>query len=166
MAGKMNTKPHVIHKLIHQVARVRPVTAFFAVSLHRMDKFVLKISGGKFTVAQLAGWTIIQLTTVGAKSGQKRTTPLIASMDGERIGLIASSFGRKHNPGWYYNLKTHPECSVELKGKTDIYVAREVEGDEYEKYWKLGVSVYEGYEKYKQRAAHRHIPVMVLEPKK
>jgi deazaflavin-dependent oxidoreductase (nitroreductase family) len=92
--------------------------------------------------------------------------PLIATLDGENIGLIASSFGRKHNPGWYYNLKAHPECEVELNGRSRSCIAREVDGEEYKKYWELGVAVYAGYAKYKERAAHRHIPVMVLEPKK
>ena len=92
--------------------------------------------------------------------------PLLAGIDEAKIALIASSFGRKHNPGWYYNLKTHPECTAAHKGHSVQYVAREVTGDEYEKYWRLVASSYVGYEKYKIIAAHRHIPVMLLEPKK
>jgi deazaflavin-dependent oxidoreductase (nitroreductase family) len=62
-------------------------------------------------------------------------------------------------------LKAHPECEVFFKGKTEKYIAREVTGNEYEKYWQMAVSYYKGYEKYKERAAPRHIPVMLLEPK-
>lgn len=131
-----------------------------------MDFFLLKLTGGRYTFAELAGWTIIQLTTTGAKSGQKRTMPLIASMDGERIILIASSFGREHNPGWYYNLKAHPECMVEYKGQPLPYMAHEAGGEEYERCWGVAVSNYAGYERYKNFASHRHIPVVVLEPKK
>jgi deazaflavin-dependent oxidoreductase (nitroreductase family) len=166
MARKIIVKPNLLQKQIQKIVKVRPITAFFSSRLHRMDKFALKITKGKFTLSQLAGWTIVQLTTIGAKTGQERTMPLIAAFDGENIVLIASSFGRKHNPGWYYNLKSQPECSVKMNGKTTVYIAHEVEGEEYEKYWQLGVSVFAGYEKYKERAAHRHIPVMVLEPKK
>ncbi|MCK6569440.1 MAG: nitroreductase/quinone reductase family protein, partial [Anaerolineales bacterium] len=78
----------------------------------------------------------------------------------------ASSFGREHNPGWYYNLKAHPECEVSLNGRTGNYVARETEGDEYERYWRMAVSIYAGYEKYRERAVPRHIPLMLLEPKR
>ncbi len=92
--------------------------------------------------------------------------PLIGIMDNEKIVVIASSFGRAHNPGWYYNLKAHPECNVLFKGKSGKYMAHEAVGDEYEKYWQMALAYYAGYEKYKERAAHRHIPVMVLEPKK
>ncbi|MBK9928144.1 MAG: nitroreductase family deazaflavin-dependent oxidoreductase [Anaerolineales bacterium] len=166
MAGEMRRgKPNILQKLLHQIVSIRPVNAFFSTRMHRMDFFLLKLTGGKYTFAELAGWPIIQITTTGAKSGQKRTMPLIASMDGKKIILIASSFGREHNPGWYYNLKAHPECEVEYKGKTLVYAAREVDGAEYEKYWQLAVSIYAGYERYKKFASHRHIPVMLLEPK-
>jgi deazaflavin-dependent oxidoreductase (nitroreductase family) len=144
----------------------KPVTAFFATRLHRIDKFILKLSGNRLTVSQLAGWTIIQLTTIGAKSKLPRTMPLIGVLDGGKIALIASSFGREHNPGWYYNLKTHPECEVLLKGRSGKYIARETDGEERERLWQMAVSYYAGYEKYKQRAAPRRIPVMLLEPKK
>lgn len=158
-------KPNLFQKLLHRLVMWRPVTAFFAPRLHRIDRWVLKLSGNRFTVSQLAGWTIIQLTTIGAKSNQPRTIPLIGILDGRNIALIASSFGRAHNPAWYYNLKAHPDCEVFVHGKLEKYTAREVEGDEYRRYWQMAVEVYAGYEKYKERAAPRHIPVMVLEPK-
>ncbi len=130
-----------------------------------MDALMLKLTRGKWTFSQLAGWTIVLLTATGAKTGLPRTLPLIGILDREKIALIASSFGRKRNPAWYYNLKKNPECVVTLNGKTGKYVARETNGEEYQRYWQMAVLIYVGYEKYKQRAAPRHIPVMVLEPK-
>lgn len=162
----MIRKPNVLQKLIHRFLMWRPVTAFFAPRVHRLDKTILKLTRGKFTLSEILGWNIIQLTTLGAQTGQPRTMPLIGLFDGEKIALIASSFGRKHNPAWYYNLKAHPECQVQSSQRTGAYIARETEGDEYKKYWQLGVSYYEGYEKYRERASHRHIPVMLLEPKR
>lgn len=162
----MNSKPNAFQRKIHQFIMLRPVTAFFANKVHVVDKLVLKLTGGKHTVSGLAGWTIIQLTTTGAKTGQARMGLLVGLIDGEKIAIVASSFGRVRNPNWYYNLKTHPECKVEWNGGSGIFIARELNGDEYEKYWKLALSYYAGYEKYKERAAHRHIPVMLLEPRK
>jgi deazaflavin-dependent oxidoreductase (nitroreductase family) len=162
----MIRKPSALQKFLHRFVMWRPVTAFFAPRAHQLDKTILKLTEGKFTLSELLGWNIIQLTTIGAKTGQPRTLPLIGLFDGEKIALIASSFGRRHNPAWYYNLKAHPECNVQSSQRAGTYVAREVEGAEYEKYWQLGVFYYEGYEKYKERASHRHIPVMVLEPKR
>jgi deazaflavin-dependent oxidoreductase (nitroreductase family) len=94
---------------------------------------------------------LIQLTTIGAKTAQLRTLPLIALFGGERIGLIASVFGREHNPGWYYNFRAHPECKACFDDRTETCVAREAEGDECEKYWQLALSSYDGYEKHETR---------------
>ena len=156
--------PNAFQKLLHRLVMLKPLTAFFASRIHRFDKMILTLTRGKYTSAEILGWNIIQLTTVGAKTNQPRTMPLVGLFDGERIGLIASSFGREHSPGWYYNLKAHPECEVTFKSKVRKYIARELEGDEYDHYWRLAVSNYAGYEKYKERAAHRHIPVILLEP--
>jgi deazaflavin-dependent oxidoreductase (nitroreductase family) len=158
-------KPNAFQRLLHRIVSIRPLVPFFAKYMHVIDFYTLRLTGGRYTLSELAGWTIIQLTTTGAKTGQQRTMPLLAGLEGGRIVLIASSFGREHNPGWYYNLKANPECKVVYKGKSLAYVAREVNGEEYEKYWNLVSSNYVGYEKYKIRAAHRHIPVMLLEPK-
>jgi deazaflavin-dependent oxidoreductase (nitroreductase family) len=162
----MIRKPNAIQKLIHRFFMLRLVTAFFAPRAHRIDKVLLKLTGGKFTASELLGWNIIQLTTIGARTGEPRTLPLIGMFDGEKIALVASSFGRKRNPAWYHNLKANPECEVQFHGRSGRYAAREAVGDEYEQYWQLAVSYYAGYEKYKQRSAHRHIPVLVLEPKR
>lgn len=159
-------RPNLLQRLLHRIVMIRPVSKFFAPRMHHLDLWMLKLTHGKYTLSELAGWTIVQLTTTGAKSGQERTMPLIATLDGDKIGLIASSFGRENNPGWYYNLKANPVCYIDNNGETVCYEAREVRGGEYEKCWEMGVSVYAGYEAYKERASHRRIPVIVLEPKK
>jgi deazaflavin-dependent oxidoreductase (nitroreductase family) len=161
----MNVRPNAFQKLIHQFVMLRPVTAFFAPWVHYMDKAILKLTMGKFAASGILGWDIIQLTTIGAKTGQRRTMPLVALFDGESIALIASNLGREHNPGWYYNLIKNPECIVQWNGRSGKYIAREAEGKEYEKYWRLALSYYAGYEKYKERAG-RKIPVIVLDPKR
>jgi deazaflavin-dependent oxidoreductase (nitroreductase family) len=168
MAREMKpTKPNILQRIIHKVTSTRLAINFFAPRMHIIDGYILKWTKGKYTLAEIAGWTIIQLTTIGAKTGQERTMPLLAGVEGDTIALIASSFGREHNPGWYYNLKKNSECRVTYKGRTSIYIAYEASGDEYEKYWNVVSSSYpSGYAHYRELAAHRHIPVMVLKPKK
>ena len=161
----MNRKPNSLQKVFHRFFMLRPVTAFFAPRVHRIDKAILKLTHGTYTGTEILGWNIIQLTTRGAKTGQSRTMPLIALFDGEKIALIASNLGRAPNPAWYYNLKTHPECQVEWKGRRQMFIAREATGEDYKKYWQMGLSYYAGYEKYKTRAGRR-IPIMVLKPGK
>ena len=159
----MKVKPNPLQKLFHHFFMLSPVTAFLAPWVHRLDQAILKLTKGNFTATELLGWNIIQLTTLGAKTGQYRIMPLVALFDSEKIALVASSFGRKHYPGWYYNLKKNPECDVRWHGRSGKYVAREAEGNDYKKYWQLALTYYAGYEKYKERAGRR-IPVMVLEP--
>jgi deazaflavin-dependent oxidoreductase (nitroreductase family) len=161
----MTRKPNAFQKLLHRVFMWRPVTEFFSTRINGIDQAILRLTKGKYTGSEIMGWNIVQLTTIGAKSGEPRTMPLIALFDEEKIVLIASNFGRRHNPAWYYNLKAHPECKVELNKRTGTYAARETSGAEYDKYWQLARSYYEGYERYKERAGRR-IPVMLLEPKK
>ncbi|MDP1779542.1 MAG: nitroreductase/quinone reductase family protein [Anaerolineales bacterium] len=159
----MIRKPNAFQRFLHRFFMLRPVTAFFASRTHRIDGMILKLTEGKHSISEILGWNIVQLTATGAKTGRLHTLPLIGVLDDEKIALIASSFGRQHNPGWYYNLIKNPDCSIQLNGLAGEYRARETAGQEREKYWQMAVSYYAGYEKYKQRAAHRRIPVMVLE---
>ncbi|RPJ19955.1 MAG: DUF385 domain-containing protein, partial [Chloroflexi bacterium] len=80
----MNVKLNAFQKLLHKFFMLRPVTAFFAPRVHRVDKAVLKLTKGKYTISEVLGWNIIQLTTLGAKTGQARTMPLIALFDGDK----------------------------------------------------------------------------------
>lgn len=143
---------------------LRPVTAFFADKTHIIDGAILKLTKGKHSLSGYLGWNIIQINTIGAKTGKPHQIVLIGLIDDKKIGLIASNFGRKPNPGWYYNLVKNPICHVQLNGLSRKYVARETQAEEYEKYWQMAVASYKGYEKYKERASHRKIPVIVLEP--
>lgn len=166
MVGEIRIKPNAFQKLVHRFLMMRPVSAILARILHHADTFMLRLTEDRHTFAELVGLPIIQLTTVGARSGVSHTIPLVGLVDRYGIALIASNFGQKRNPGWYYNLKVHPECTVQSNGRSGTYVAREAHGDEREHYWKTALSYYAGYEKYKERAAPRQIPIMVLEPKK
>jgi deazaflavin-dependent oxidoreductase (nitroreductase family) len=158
--------PNDLQKFAHRFLLLRPVSALFAITLHHIDRLVLKLTNDQHTITEIVGFPIIQLTTIGAKTGQPRTMPLLCLVDGEQIAIIGSNFGRKPNPGWYYNLKANPTCTVNFKGRTSQFVARQARGEERERYWQMALSFYKGYDSYRIRAAHREIPVMVLEPLK
>jgi deazaflavin-dependent oxidoreductase (nitroreductase family) len=134
--------------------------------LHHADMFMLRLSGDRLTFSQFSGLPIIELTSTGAKSGKQHTLPLTGLPDGEKYILIATNFGQARHPGWYYNLKANPECVVRKNGKAGTYLAREADKGEYEHYFAMAVLHYIGYATYRQRAANRKIPVMILEPKK
>jgi F420H(2)-dependent quinone reductase len=159
-------RPNFIQRLIHHVLMIRPVTEFLAPRTKAIDDFFLKLTNGNHTLSELAGWNIVHVITYGAKSGKEIKLILIAIAHEGTLALIASNFGRQQHPHWYYNLLKTPRCKVQINGVDQLCVAREAEGEEREKFWQLAIDHYAGYEKYKERAAPRRIPVMLLEPLK
>lgn len=157
-------QPNAVQRLLHRFFMIQLVTEFFSTRLHYIDRWILAITGGRQTITGLMGWTIIQLHSTGAKSGNVRQTILIGVVDGDRIAVIASNFGRSHHPAWHHNLKANPNCLVTSQGRSGGYIAAIAEGEEREKYWNMAVNLYSGYRLYSQRAAPRQIPVIVLCP--
>jgi F420H(2)-dependent quinone reductase len=108
---------------------------------------------------------MLLLGHTGAKSGTRRTTPLVYGEDGENLVLVASKGGFPKNPAWFHNLKAHPRTTVQVGSRQLEVHAREArEGEEYERLWKLMSGVYRGYESYRRRT-ERRIPLIVLEPR-
>lgn len=113
--------------------------------------------------AEMKGKPVILLTTIGARSGKLRKTPLMrVTHDGE-YAVVASLGGAPKNPVWYHNIAAHPR--VELQDQTAVgdFQAREVFGDEKAIWWQRAVEVWPDYADY-QRKTDRDIPVFVLTP--
>jgi deazaflavin-dependent oxidoreductase (nitroreductase family) len=157
-------KPRFWHKLIQIIAATPFGGWLLADNLHKLDRPVLRLTGGRTTLTSLlAGLPVVVLTTKGAKSSLPRTVPIAAMRDGSRIILIASAFGKPKHPSWYHNLKANPEAQVQINGTSYPCAAYEAEGEERSRYWDQAVEMYEGFARYSQKARPRPIPVMVLE---
>ena len=156
---------NVLQRGMRLLAGTRPMAWLFAWVLHHLDGPVMRRSAGRHSVSSaLTGLPIVELTTVGARSGEPRSLPLIGVPDGNRLVLVASNYGQQRNPAWYYNLKANPRCSVALRGQRHEMDAYEAEGEERQRLWELDVAVYPPRNHYAQRAGNRRIPVMVLRP--
>jgi deazaflavin-dependent oxidoreductase (nitroreductase family) len=152
-------------RMIRLLAGTRPMAWLFARVAHHVDGTVLRRSSGRRSVSSaLTGLPIVELTAVGARSGELRRLPIVGVPDGDRLVLVASNFGQQRNPGWYYNLRANPRCSVTFRGRRYEMEAYEADGEERERLWALDVSVYPARDRYAQRAGNRRIPVMVLQP--
>ena len=113
--------------------------------------------------AELKGKPVILLTTIGAKSGKIRKTPLMrVEHDGE-YAVVASLGGAPKNPVWYYNVKKNPRVELQDGSTTRDYEAREVFGDEKATWWGRAVEAWPDYADY-QKKTDRQIPVFVLTP--
>jgi F420H(2)-dependent quinone reductase len=112
---------------------------------------------------ELKGKPVILLTTVGAKSGKIRKTPLMrVEHDGE-YAVVASLGGAPKNPVWYYNIKKNPRVELQDGPTTRDYDAREVFGDEKAAWWERAVEAWPDYADY-QKKTDREIPLFVLTP--
>ncbi|MBI5035400.1 MAG: nitroreductase family deazaflavin-dependent oxidoreductase [Chloroflexi bacterium] len=165
----MNRKHYSpFHSLIQRMAATRLVASFLSHFLHYIDRPLLKWTNNRFSLTSfLAGIPVITLTTTGAKSGIRRTVPLVCILDGQdptTFALIASNWGQRHYPAWYHNLKAHPRATCSIFGQAAEYQAHEATREEYGKFWQGAVETYMGFALYKERACNRRIPIMVMRP--
>lgn len=77
----------------------------------------LRAHGGQATSGSFVGRTLLILTTTGAKSGERRETPLVYSRDGDAFVIVASMGGAPQHPAWYHNLLAHPTVTTEVGGQ-------------------------------------------------
>jgi deazaflavin-dependent oxidoreductase (nitroreductase family) len=113
----------------------------------------------------LLGMLVVDLKTVGAKSGQPRSSMLTSPVqEGDQIVLVASRGGDPHHPAWYHNIKANPEVEARMRGGTKKMRARVATPDEKARLWPDVVKKYKGYGQYQTRTA-RDIPLVILEPR-
>jgi deazaflavin-dependent oxidoreductase (nitroreductase family) len=107
------------------------------------------------------------LHTVGAKTGQPRTTTLSYARDGDDYLVVASKGGDPKSPGWYHNLKANPDIEINVGPKRFAVTAHPVLPDnpDYARMWQIvnknNANRYIAY----QEKTSRPIPVVVLTPK-
>ena len=112
------------------------------------------------------GDQLMLLTTVGARTGEERITPVVYHRDGERYIVVASKGGAPDHPGWYHNLKANPVAKVEVgtENGTETFEvrAREAQGAERDRMYAERVAIAPGFGEYPKMTS-RQIPVMILE---
>jgi F420H(2)-dependent quinone reductase len=112
---------------------------------------------------ELKGRPVILLTTIGAKSGKIRKTPLMRVENDGEYAVVASLGGAPKHPVWYFNIKAHPQVELQDGEITKDYEAREVFDDEKAVWWERAVEAWPDYAEY-QKKTDRQIPVFVLTP--
>jgi deazaflavin-dependent oxidoreductase (nitroreductase family) len=155
-----------LQRLIRRFASSGPGSWIFARVAHRLDRPIYRITRGRYTVGNLiSGLPVVMLTTTGAKSGQRRTVPVLGLPTDDGIAVIASNFGQFRHPGWYHNLRANPDAEVAVNGSRRQVRAVEADEQRRERIWQAGLEIYPGFGQYAQRASHRRISVFVLEPR-
>jgi deazaflavin-dependent oxidoreductase (nitroreductase family) len=126
----------------------------------QVEKF--EASGGT-EATELRGVPIIVVTSVGAKSGKLRKSPVMRVEHDGVYAAVASYGGAPKHPVWYHNFKANPLVEVQDKTVKKDYRARELEGEERQLWWDRAIQVWPDYTEYTKKT-DRLIPVFVLEP--
>ncbi|HEY5731777.1 MAG TPA: nitroreductase family deazaflavin-dependent oxidoreductase [Anaerolineales bacterium] len=159
---------NLYHKLMDSFARTRVGGWLFLRLVSPMDQFLIPLTNGALNscIGTEFYHNLVLLNSVGAKSGKKRSVAVLSTSFEGRFALIATAAGHKNHPGWYYNLKAHPKCSLLIRQKGMIpCVAREAEGDEREQAWVAANTLYDDLMAVYQSRVSRKIPIMILSPK-
>ena len=151
-----------VERALQAFAKSRLGGFLFITVFPAIDRRLLRLTGGRLGSAPRQ---TVLLHTIGARSGQARTTPVLFTPRGEDLVVIASKAGHARHPAWYHNLMAHPDIEVQVQGQSRRVHAREAEGAEREELWRLANDNYLGFDTYQQRAGDRRIPVVVLEPR-
>jgi deazaflavin-dependent oxidoreductase (nitroreductase family) len=104
---------------------------------------------------------LVLLTTVGARTGSLRTTPMMFHGDGDRLLVVASNVGAARHPDWYGNLVANPRVTVEVGDETYEAVATPLEGEERDRLWTMLKQTYPFFAEH-ETSTSRAIPVVAL----
>jgi deazaflavin-dependent oxidoreductase (nitroreductase family) len=128
--------------------------------------WLYRVSGGRIghRVPGL-GPPMLLLGHVGAKSGAKRTSPLLYIPDGDDVVIVASKGGFPKHPAWFHNLKANPDTTVQIGRERRSVHARVATPEERERLWPEVVEAYGTYADYQRRSKGREIPLVILEPR-
>jgi deazaflavin-dependent oxidoreductase (nitroreductase family) len=137
--GRRATKPHV---------------ALYRVSRGRIANHLPGLPGAR----------ILLLDHTGAKTGVKRTSPVMFYRDGDLIAVAASQAGQPTNPAWFHNLRANPETAIQIGAEKRAVRARLATPDERDRLWPKFVEFCPDYEFWQQLANPRQIPILILEP--
>jgi deazaflavin-dependent oxidoreductase (nitroreductase family) len=156
---------NAVQRALRRFAATGPGSWLFARVLYRIDRPVYRLTRGRHTFASLlSGIPVVMLTTTGVRSGRPRTVPVLGLPTTGGLVVIASNFGQRRHPSWYFNLRADPAGSVAVDGRSRRFRAVEVEGDRRREIWAQALRVYPGWSQYERRASNRQIAVFVLEP--
>jgi deazaflavin-dependent oxidoreductase (nitroreductase family) len=133
-------------------------------ALNRTHRAILHASAGRIGRSAF-GMPIVELLTVGRRSGRTHSTMLTAPVvDGERLILVASKGGDVRDPDWYQNIVAHPDVELIMNGERRFMRARAASAEENNNLWPRVIAAYKPYGTYRRRSS-RDIPLVICEPR-
>ena len=133
----------------------------------RLHVALYRWSGGRLGghMPGVAAARILLLDHVGARTGARRTSPLMYQREGDALAVVASKAGQPTHPAWFHNLRAHPETTIQIGSAVHPVRARLATDDERARVYPRFAEQFPAYREYQQWAAPRQIPVVILEPR-
>jgi deazaflavin-dependent oxidoreductase (nitroreductase family) len=154
------------HRGLRRFAASGPGSWLFSRVLDPLDRLTFRVTKGRHLASSLlSALPVAMVTTTGARSGRRRTVPLLAMPTDDGLAVIGSNYGKPKHPAWRHNLRAHPEGEVDVEGERWAFRAVEAEDERRERVWETALRTYPGFSAYARRAAPRRISVFLLEPK-
>ena len=163
--GYSHRDANPVHRALRWIGGTRGGAWVFSRTMRHFDSAIAKLTKGRHSASGLlAGLAVLDLTTTGRKSGQRRTSHLIATPYGDTMALLGTNFGGESTPAWALNLEADPRATVNYRGTSRDVVARPATDQEAEEIFARAAEFYAGYRNYRQRVGEsRRIRVFVLE---
>ena len=115
--GYAHSSANPLHRLVRWGAGTRPGGWVFSHTLRRLDDVVVRLSRGRHSApGLLAGLAVLEVTTTGRRSGQRRTSHLIATPYAGALALLGTNFGQASTPAWVLNLEADPRATSATAG--------------------------------------------------
>jgi len=154
-----------VHRVGRWVAGTRAGGWVFSHTLRHLDNVIGRLTRGRHSApGVLTGLAVLDVTTTGRKSGQRRTSHLIATPFDETLALLGTNFGQESTPAWALNLEAEPRATVSYRGTSREVMARPATAAEADEIFTRAATFYPGYGNYRERIGdRRRIRVFVLE---
>jgi deazaflavin-dependent oxidoreductase (nitroreductase family) len=164
--GYAYPRPNAFQRLVQAFAASRLGARLTPRTLVPLDRLSTRLTGGKVSLPLvLAGLPVLDLVTVGRKSGLPRPAHVIAVPFHDTLALLGTNFGQPNTPAWVVNLEHHPQVTVAHAGAAREVIARPATSDERSAVMRSAGAVFGGTTKYEQRLhGRREVRIFVLDP--
>ena len=151
------------NEFTERVEEQGPITPIWIIkTMTYINVLTYRLSNGRL-MNKLGGGPICLIEVTGAKTGKKRTFPVMYVPDGDDVLVVASIGGAPRNPAWYHNLVANSQVKITQGGKTRLMQARQLSGLDRKDAWPICVEQYPPYSDYEKRT-NREIPVFRCKP--
>lgn len=164
--GYAYPEPNLFQRLVQGFAASRLGSRLTPRTLVPLDRLTARLTSGRLSLPMvLAGLPVLDLVTVGRRSGLARATHVIAVPYQDTLALLGTNFGQPTTPAWALNLEHHPEATVTYRALTRHVVARAATSSERASLMRNAEAAFRGTTRYEQRLhGVRTVRIFVLEP--